>query len=362
MIQTKGKPLQRYLDKAKQYGDVIGVEAAPGGRSHVTALYHADGSVTRSYKIAPIYYYTRWGTWEPLGDVCSRKGNKHIIIRADKVHQIHPFFLERLITRAKIMNGTLEIESPYGSLYDNLSRVNALYEEAALYRPDANPETTTVDGRASEEQESSWAAAQGGPGDSAIDDAVFLQVEVSRRGNGNWDVRRSAFLFDTSDIGSGATISAADITLRTDNQGSQNADNDGNDFVAIVSSNPASNTAIVAGDFDAIGDAIDNPTEMHDVGERLDITGTTNETDYTWTLNSTGIANIAKTGISKFGGREGHDILDDQPNLGAQDRDRMLFHSADEITSGDGSYSPELDVTTGGGGGEAAPLVRHLWW
>lgn len=33
----------------------------------------------------------------------------------------------------------------------------------------------------------------------------------------------------------------------------------------------------------------------------------------TWSFNATGISNVSKTGVSKFGLREGHDIVDDPP-------------------------------------------------
>ena len=123
------------------------------------------------------------------------------------------------------------------------------------------------------------------------------------------NMARSFFLFDTSAIPDTDTISAATFSLYMTNV--PDGDNDGNDFLSVVTSTPASDADVTTADYDQVGDAINNPTEQHDTSQRKDITGISTGAYLDWTLNATGIGNISKTGNTKFGVREGHDILDD---------------------------------------------------
>jgi len=121
----------------------------------------------------------------------------------------------------------------------------------------------------------------------------------------DYEIARVLVVYNTSALGDTDIIDSAVISsyanVITD------TDNDGLDYISVVGSYPASNTEIVAGDYDQVGDAIDNPTKVSDDDKDLTSIGTGWKN---WTLNASGLALISKTGYSRFGFREGHDIED----------------------------------------------------
>ena len=138
------------------------------------------------------------------------------------------------------------------------------------------------------------------------------RVEIRDTGAGSFVIKRLFANFDTSAIGTD-TVDDATFSMYCD-LAHINSDNDGDDFISIVDCTPASNTTLVVGDFDQCGDSIDDPTEMHDVGERKDLTSISTAGAYTdWTLNAAGEAAINGSGVTNLGAREGHDILDNAP-------------------------------------------------
>jgi hypothetical protein len=128
------------------------------------------------------------------------------------------------------------------------------------------------------------------------------------------DIYRSFLPFDTSAIPSGASLSAATLSVYITTVNDQA--NDGFDYVTVVQTSQASHTALVNGDFDQCG-AITNPTEGIDTGERKDLTSVTGGAYLTFTLNATGRGWVKKSGdssncsatagITCLGVREGHD-------------------------------------------------------
>ena len=80
-----------------------------------------------------------------------------------------------------------------------------------------------------------------------------------------------------------------------------NGDNDGDDYIAVVSSNPTSNTSAAVGDFSLFGTTAYSNT--------IDLSSMSTGVYVDWTINATGLAAINTSGITKFGFREGHDII-----------------------------------------------------
>lgn len=200
--------------------------------------------------------------------------------------------------------------------------------------PDPHPETTTVDGYVYTHGSSTWASAHAATnGEVATDDGVDLIAGTSSV----FYILRSFILFDTSSLTSGATISAGVVSLyaKTNN----NLDNDANAWTNIYQSNPASNTSLSLADFDQCGDAVTNPTKgASDVA--LSGQSINNYIDHT--LTATGRGWIDKTGVTKLGIREGHDAVDDAPNItGSQEQD-MYYASADTANT---TSDPKLTVT-----------------
>lgn len=86
-------------------------------------------------------------------------------------------------------------------------------------------------------------------GTGAYDDTAnpnFTYIYTSNTSNQFRGMGRGVFLFDTSSIASGATVTSATLSIygigKTNGQGSPEID--------VVTANPASNTALAAGDYD----------------------------------------------------------------------------------------------------------------
>lgn len=208
----------------------------------------------------------------------------------------------------------------------------------STFYPDPSVESTTVDGDLRKADSTSWDTSHDATSSfDSSDNGVTLVAGVISHGNGLWSIYRSIFLFDCTDI-STDEVSAATVSLYgqsgTDNIDSAQA------YVNIVSSSPASNTAIVNADFNDVGDAIDDPTQFSTAIDHTDITTSGYNA---FVLDSNGIANIT-AGVSKFGARSGHDIEDNPfaKNLPSDTGSHSVFHSADAAGT---STDPKLVVT-----------------
>lgn len=166
----------------------------------------------------------------------------------------------------------------------------------STFYPNASPESTSVDGRAEESTAtSSWATLIGGAGDGADDSAAQENVVIwGDNGTSYTKLTRAAYLFDTSAIPDTDTISAATMSVQIYAKAIAGTPTP---TYNVYASNPASNTAVVAGDFDSFGSTAysDAPVTYASIS----IVVFTN-----WALNATGIAAIDKAGITKLAVRE----------------------------------------------------------
>lgn len=202
---------------------------------------------------------------------------------------------------------------------------------------DKHTETDTHDAYLAHDTDptnNTWATFRGGAGTGASDNSTALIAKITHGDAGaNWiTFMRAQMLYDTSDIGTDE-ISAA----RWESVGIDKRD----DFtisVSLVSSDPASNTAGVAGDYDAVGS-----TEF---AVRVVSELTADSSAYqTWTLNTDGIAAISKTGITKLGLKVTEDLGNSEPgDSGVRyDHSQWKCFSADETEGGEAR--PRLVVT-----------------
>ena len=206
--------------------------------------------------------------------------------------------------------------------------------------PDADPETTTVDGFTvgGDGTNTTWATVRSATGNAFSDASQFMVLAgwlTGTASNTYQNIYRYICLFDTSSLTSSASISSAILSVF--GRGKEDGGSNANVIFNVYSSNPASNTGLANGDFSTLG----STSYATDV-TYASFDGT--NTVYTdFTLNSTGIAAVSKTSISKFGVREKtYDVGNVAPTWVNGNFTRALIFGAEETS---GSKDPKLVVT-----------------
>src|SRR3990167_3511279 len=185
--------------------------------------------------------------------------------------------------------------------------------ELVVY-PNADPESTSVDGRVARSGDALWADCHNAIDGTGVQDtsAYGNTCLCGKNAGGDFNIQRPFFLFDTSALGVGAVVSAVDFSVYLPDAGDAvSADNDGDDWINVVQSSPASNTALALADFDQCGPVtITDPHTQEGSDDRKDLsTAFTIGAYNTWALNATGRGWVSLTGITKLGLREGHDAI-----------------------------------------------------
>jgi hypothetical protein len=217
-----------------------------------------------------------------------------------------------------------------------------VFSAVSTFYPNPSVESTSVDGYIDApsfcgdgtDTQSAWSTycVNAATGNSAIDNGTPDQVN-STQFNFYGDffyISRSFLLFDTSALPDNATINSATFAVYV--TATTNSDNDGDDTLNLVTTTPASNTALSTADYDQVG-SVNQATP-------LDITSLSTNAYNTFTLNGTGLGNISKTSITKFGLREGHDFINSKIATGMSNY--VGFSSADQTGT---SQDPKLEVT-----------------
>ena len=200
----------------------------------------------------------------------------------------------------------------------------------------------SLDGYAAEQGvDVSWAtiivaSGNGGADDETLINAVYIRCADTQDQFEN--LNRGIFLFDTSGIPDTAEIISAIFTLYgyfKSDQLSCTPD------INIYSANPASNTALVGGDFDSLGSIpyCDTPiTYANWLYSTTTPTGINN-----FIFNDVGIAAISKTDITKIGVRNAnYDVSGDVPNYtNPNDVARLATYASEK----GGAYRPKLIIT-----------------
>lgn len=142
---------------------------------------------------------------------------------------------------------------------------------------------------------------------------------------------RGAVLFDTSALTSAANISGATLSLNCDSHSQFGFSMSHN----IVSATPASNTTLVNDDYDQFG-----TTEF---STAVNVSSISDGSYTDFTLNASGISNISKTGVSKFGIRTVNDLSNSEPGTRAANYYSIVsWRSADYTGT---SSDPKLVIT-----------------
>lgn len=203
--------------------------------------------------------------------------------------------------------------------------------------PDAHTESTSVDGQTHRTVASeSFATIRAGAGTTVDDSSAGgeFSLYASTTTNEFTALYRFHCLFDTSSLTSSADITAAVLSL----YGIITAANGlgGTPSANIVSSAPASNTALATGDHANMGTT--------DFGSILWSSLAINQYN-DFTLNADGRANISKTGISKFGARTSFDRLNSFDGTWSSEASCVLVVRTADQTGTDND--PKLVITYG---------------
>lgn len=213
-------------------------------------------------------------------------------------------------------------------------------DETLTLNPNANVETTSVDGYAGRwVAEESFAAMIAGAGVIANDSAASNACPLLSSGATSAkfvQLRRGIYLFDTSSLDDGVTVTAAELGLYGISKVTWLTPAE----LAVTAATPASNTAIVAADYSRVG-SIEFATRVS--SPAWSTTGFT-----PLVFNAAGIASISLTGISKYAVRLGCDVDGVAPAWLANVGTSYTGYQADQPGT---AYDPYLNVTYSAGGG-----------
>jgi hypothetical protein len=277
--------------------------------------------------VKPVYYINQRQEVRPLSEVLSHHGNRFMTLKPGWEKMVDFEYLVWLTKRQALLNG---------ALFMPMSRVPVLVNAfGGPYFPDPSVEVTTVDGIAADTTTNeAWSAKQPDIGNGSDDASASIQsarITASAVEGTPWsNIYRGIFLFDTAAIPDTDTISAATFSLYN------TAKSDAlSQSISICSSAPATNTAVVSGDYDSLG-----TTKF---ATDITITSITTNAYTGWALNAAGITNISKTGVSKFGNRCSGDIDNVEPTWSSAADAAITTNFAD---TADTTTDPKLTGTS----------------
>jgi hypothetical protein len=163
--------------------------------------------------------------------------------------------------------------------------------------------------------------------------AVMQPLIATTTTTNQWNGFYRAFtLYDTQTLTSSAIITSATSDFVSDLV----SDNFGGSL-SLVTTSPASDTTLVVADFDQYGTAVQAPDMA------ISAINADSATYNLFSLNSTGLSNISKTGITKFGYMISADRADSEPSWASDVLDRVSIATSEETLPGD--KRPRLVVT-----------------
>lgn len=311
----------------------------PSGKK-VTAY---SGQLLTEFHVKPIHYIGSDGKWHDLDEIASYFGNRNgMVLKEGWEKRMNFSYLVWYMKRQQLISGRgVRIGYPSTYLGIPVGRIELpmMLNTVTTVYPDPDPETTSVDGTAYRlltlGSGEIWATiiAGAGTGAGSVDVANDIVGFESDNVSSQWIfLRRSFFLFDASSIPDGDTIDSA--TLSGEGSGKSDAlaitPN-----INIYSSAPATNTNLVAGDFTTLGSTAFSTAITYANWS------TTAYNDFA--LNASGLANISKTTVSKFGGRNpSYDVAPSTPAWSSNLTSTVTVKFAD--TAGTTS-DPKLAVT-----------------
>lgn len=284
--------------------------------------------IGKDFRVMALYPNAVSGNWKIVdGKLIKRtifSTDNHYQMRLERAWKILSSFVPQAVAWKML--------SPQGAL--SLMPLVAM----TVFNPDADPETTSVDGTVRRDLGAgageAWSTLRSGAGNSSEDNATSANGPyiLSDSGTDVWrSIYRVIVLFDTSSIPDTDTISAATLSVysatdKTDNLGIT-------PDINVYSSAPASNTALANSDYGNTGTTA--------FSTAITYAGWTNAAYNDFALNASGLAAITATGVSKFSLRNAnYDVANVAPTWSATTFSRFNFYRADN-----GTNKPKLDVT-----------------
>lgn len=209
------------------------------------------------------------------------------------------------------------------------------YSTLTAYPDTAPGESVSFDGMAQRTGvDQSFSAIRSGAGNASTNSTTFptsaVQLVSSSTPSQFSRLNRVIELFDTSAIGASGVVTAATLSL----YGFARSETLGSTTVEIVSSNPASNTAIANADYGNLGS-----TSFASIAGGSISTSAYND----FTLDAGGVANVSVSGVSKFGHRLGWDLSGTFGGTWTANKTTdYIFYNADNTGT---SKDPKLEVT-----------------
>jgi hypothetical protein len=186
-----------------------------------------------------------------------------------------------------------------------------------------------VDGSVACSDPSTYANCQAGTGTLSAE-TTTQNPAVSNFLSGNYNIRRYFLTMDSSALGSGAVISAADLSIRGSGNAGSEVDT-GQMTLHAVSASLASTANVATTDFMNVGSTsfANVPYASFDINSYM-----------IWNFNASGIAAINKTGISQFALRADGDLNNATPT----GLNRQFVLTADGCAAFSVAF-PALEVT-----------------
>lgn len=305
-------------------------------RFNVTTFVERDRRMCHTLvHVKPVYYEAWDHSMRPISEIALHHGNHSFLFPEWARGIMHPRWLRWLMRRQGLFgsSGTVRFlpdglpEKEYALVEAACAFRGRRYTDSTFY-PDADPETTTVDGRAIRHGVSeAFATIRSGNGTLAQDsNGNTAQGYIDSNSGSVAELDRAFFLFDTSSIPDTDSISAATFSTKVIAKVDQFPEATS---IRLVLSTVASNTAIAASDYQ--GTVGNTTAQATDKTVSSITTGAYND----WTLDATGLGNISKTGVTKFGLKVVFDADNSSPTL-----------NGSESGISDGNYADTAGTTS----------------
>ncbi len=216
--------------------------------------------------------------------------------------------------------------------YLDLPELNLGFDTLTIYPDPGDPGANSVDGAFYSDRPTpvNWATLRGSATTKSSIASPELFIRLNSTGVNSWRYAARTFAtFLTSSLGSSATISSAVISWSGDTA----AASDGfTSSIVTVASTQASNNSLSTADWNSYG-----ATEL---SSRKTVASWNPNGFNDFTLNSNGISNINKTGVSKFAWLESNDFDNTEPSIVADTA--VEVYTADQTGT---TQDPKLVVT-----------------